>query len=82
MVLVFGLGVVSGQGRNAMLFRMWNKAKGPLLAILVLASIAYFDLSNFLPVSAHSDFRFQVVGEAIELSAVVGIFCLMGLLGR
>jgi len=65
-----------------MLLRIWNKARGPLLTILVLAWVAYFDLSNFLPKSAHSDFRFQVVGEAIELLAVVGIFSLMGLLGR
>jgi hypothetical protein len=56
-----------------MLLRIWEKAKDPLRAVLCLAALANLDRSYFFPLSAHTDLRFQAVGESLELLALIGI---------
>jgi hypothetical protein len=51
-----------------------KKAKGLLVAVLALGYFAYKDWSHFFPLSAHSDLRFQVVGEFLALLALAGVF--------
>ena len=57
----------------------WTKenAKGLLFGTLALAAIANVDRSNFFPRSGHTDFRFQAVGESLELLAMIGIVILV-----
>jgi hypothetical protein len=44
------------------------------LVSLYLAAIGIFDSDHFLPLQTHSDFGFQIFGEALELLAVASLF--------
>lgn len=47
-----------------------------LSTMLVFATLAFKDWENFFPLSSHSDLKFQIVGESLEVLALVGVFSL------
>jgi len=62
-------------------FSAFKTAKGLLWNLLGLAALANKDWSYFFPLSAHTDLRFQVVGESLALLALAGIVILMRVTG-
>jgi hypothetical protein len=43
-------------------------------ASLAFATLANKDSENFFPLSSHSDLRFQIIGESLEILVLVGLF--------
>jgi len=52
---------------------MVKKTPTWLGTLLFLAALAFKDWESFFPLSAHSDLKFQIVGESVELLVLVGI---------
>jgi hypothetical protein len=52
---------------------MWTgkAARNVFWSLLVLLSIANMDSSHFFPLAGHSDLQFQVIGEGLEILALV-----------
>src|SRR5258708_7600072 len=48
-----------------------------VVVVLVPSAIALMDWRYFFPLSAHPDFRFQIVGEFLELLVVASIIVLL-----
>jgi hypothetical protein len=44
-----------------------------LLVVIYLGTIVFDDWRYFFPFPVHSDFRFQIIGESIEILALIGI---------
>jgi hypothetical protein len=65
-----------------MRFWTYKKAKDLFWTFLVFAAIFNFDRSYFFPVSAHTDWRFQLLGESLELLALVGLQIVARMLGK
>ena len=63
-----------------MLYRIFKKIPTWLGTLLYLAGPVFMDREHFFPLSAHSDLKFQIVGESLELLALVGIGVLPRLL--
>ncbi len=59
-----------------MLSNVMKKAPGWLWTVLAFAALANKDRENFFPLSSHSDLRFQIIGESVEILALMGIFAL------
>jgi hypothetical protein len=63
-----------------MLYQIVKKIPTWLWTLLYLAGVVSMDREHFFPLSAHSDLKFQIVGESLELLALVGIGVLPRLL--
>ena len=59
--------------------------KTAILAFLMPAyagAILYWDRGYFLPLGTHSDWRFQITGEVVELLVLVALWAVSAILGR
>jgi hypothetical protein len=67
------LGLDSLQKGGHMLSRIIEKTPLWLSIVFIFAAIAFKDSDNFFPLTSHSDLKFQIAGESLEILTFVGI---------
>lgn len=65
-----------------MAIRIHKRISGTLRTLALLSWIVLLDRSYLFPLQSHSDLKFRVIGECIELLALAGILFLMPALMR
>jgi hypothetical protein len=55
-----------------------NKAARDVFWTLLVIAIVNRDISDFLPLADHSNLRFQLIGECVEIIVLASLFLLLG----